>query len=105
MRDIVDYQMIAYESCLYNAALHRDELLRGAYKIAQRQVAKTAPWGFVVPAAQRDPGATRRLLELLRFGMVEVEKGRRWKRGDPHCNSPTAAGPRRCSSGSSIPTT
>jgi hypothetical protein len=75
LRDIVDYQLIAYESCLYNAALHRDELLRGAYKIAQRQTARTSPWGFVIPADQRDPGAARRLLETLRFGMVEIEKG------------------------------
>jgi hypothetical protein len=75
VRDIVEYQLIAFESCLYNAALHRDELMRGSYKIAQRQVARTSPWGFVVPAAQRDPGATRRLLELLRFGSIEVERG------------------------------
>jgi hypothetical protein len=75
VRDIVDYQLIAYESCLYNAALHRDELLRGAYKVAERQIARKSPWGFVLPADQRDPGATRRLLDTLRFGMVEVERG------------------------------
>jgi hypothetical protein len=75
LRDIVDYQLIAYESCLYNAALHRDELLRGAYKVAQRQIARTSPWGFRIAAEQRDPGAARRLLETLRFGMVEIERG------------------------------
>jgi len=72
LRDIIDYQMIAWESCLYNAALHREELLRNFYRVGQRQVARTEPWGFVIPAHQRDPGATRNLIETLKFGMVEV---------------------------------
>lgn len=72
LRDIIDYQMIAWESCLYNAAIHREELLRNFYRVGQRQVARTEPWGFVIPAQQRDPGATRKLIETLRFGMVEV---------------------------------
>jgi hypothetical protein len=74
LRDIIDYQLIAWESCLYNAALHREELLRSFYKVGQRQIARNDPWGFVVPAQQRDPGATRKLLETLRFGMVEIGK-------------------------------
>ena len=73
LRDIVDDQLIAMESCLYQAALHREELLRNFYKIGQRQVARKSPWGFVIPAAQRDPGATRKLLETLAFGQVEIE--------------------------------
>lgn len=76
LRDIVDYQLIAFESCLYNAALHREGLLRNFYRIAQRQVARSAPWGFVIPAKQRDPGATRKLIQTLRFGMVEIERAR-----------------------------
>ena len=73
LRDIVDDQLIAMESCLYQAALHRAELLRNFYKIGQRQVARKSPWGFVIRAAQRDPGATRKLLETLAFGQVEIE--------------------------------
>jgi len=73
LRDIVDDQLIAMESCLYQAALHRAELLRSFYKIGQRQVARKSPWGFVIPATQRDPGATRKLLETLEFGQVEIE--------------------------------
>jgi hypothetical protein len=73
LRDIVDDQLIAMESCLYQAALHREELLRNFYKIGQRQVARKSPWGFVIPAQQRDPGATRKLLETLAFGQVEIE--------------------------------
>ena len=72
LRDIIDYQLIAFESCLYNAALHREELLRNFYRVGVRQVARTDPWGFVIPSSQRDPGATRKLIETLRFGQVEV---------------------------------
>ena len=73
LRDIVDDQLIAMESCLYQAALHREELLRNFYKIGQRQVARKSPWGFVIPKAQHDPGATRKLVETLMFGQVEIE--------------------------------
>jgi hypothetical protein len=73
LRDIVDDQLIAMESCLYQAALHREELLRNFYRIGQRQTARQSPWGFLIPAAQRDPGATRKLLDTLAFGQVEIE--------------------------------
>ena len=43
LRDIIDYQLIALESCLYNAALHREELLRNFYRVGQRQIARTDP--------------------------------------------------------------
>jgi len=73
LRDIVDDQLIAMESCLYQAALHREELLRNFYKIGQRQTARKSPWGFAIAAGQRDPGATRKLLETLAFGQTEIE--------------------------------
>ncbi|HUA59200.1 MAG TPA: M14 family metallopeptidase, partial [Verrucomicrobiae bacterium] len=76
LRDIIDYQEIAWDACLYNAAIHRDELLRNFYKVGQRQAARTDPWGFVVTAGQRDPGATRKMIETLQFGQVEVHPGK-----------------------------
>jgi zinc carboxypeptidase len=75
LRDIVDYQMIAWDSCLYNAALHRTELLRNFYRVGQRQIARTDPAAFVITSDQRDPGAARKLIETLRFGQVEVQQG------------------------------
>ncbi len=75
LKDIVDYEMIAWDSLLYNAALHREELLRNFYRVGQRQVARTKPWGFVISANQRDPGATRKLIETLKFGQVEIGRG------------------------------
>lgn len=73
LRDIVDDEMIAMESCLYQAAIHREELLYDFYRIGRRQAARRSPWGFVIPAAQQDPGAARRMLETLAFGQVEID--------------------------------
>lgn len=73
LRDIIDYQLITFESVLYQAATRREDMLRAFYRIGQRAVARTSPWGFLIPAKQRDPGAARRLLETLAFGLVEVE--------------------------------
>ncbi len=72
LRDIIDYQLIAFESCLYQAAIHREELLRNFYRVGQRAIARTEPAAFLIPARQRDPGATRKLLETLAYGMVEI---------------------------------
>lgn len=90
LRDIVDYQSVAWESLLYQAALRREDLLRNFYRIGQRAISRTDPFAFVIPASQRDPGATRKLLETLAFGMVEVERaeepfaadGAQFARGD-----------------------
>jgi len=74
IRDIIDYQETAYESLLYNAAIHREDMLRNFYKVAQHQVARTSPWGAVISKDQADPGATRKMLETLAFGQVEISQ-------------------------------
>jgi hypothetical protein len=74
LRDIIDYQLIAFESCLYQAAIQREELLRNFYRVGQRAIARTEPAAFLIPAKQHDPGAARKLIETLEFGMVEVER-------------------------------
>jgi hypothetical protein len=72
--DIVDYQLIAFESLLNEAALRRVDLLRNFYAVGQRAVARTSPYAFVIPRAQMDPGAARKMLETLSFGDVEIER-------------------------------
>jgi hypothetical protein len=74
LRDVVDYQLIAMESVLYQAATRREDLLRNFYRIGRRAVARTSPWAFVIPAAQRDPVAAAKLIETLAFGQVETEQ-------------------------------
>ncbi len=77
LEDIVHDQLISMESCLYQAALRREDLLRNFYEIGRRAAARTSPYAFVIPMPQRDPGAARQLIETLRFGMVEVNRARR----------------------------
>ncbi len=74
LRDIIDYQLIAYESILYQAAIRRDDMLRNFYRIGRRAVERKSPWAFVAPAMQHDPGSTRKMLETLAFGQVEIER-------------------------------
>jgi len=77
LRDIVDYQLVAYESLLYQAALRRQDLLRNFYQIGRRACARQKPWAFAVPAVQSDPGSARKMLETLAFGLVEIERAER----------------------------
>ena len=74
VRDIVDYQLIAWESCLWQAAVRREDLLGGFYRIGAKAVTRTSPQAFVIPALQRDPGSARKMLETLAFGMVEIDR-------------------------------
>ena len=75
LRDIVDYQELAFESLLYYAAAHREDMLRNFYRIGEDQIERSqlsSIWGIVIPKNQRDPGATRRMLGTLAFGAVEI---------------------------------
>src|SRR5579862_8061578 len=63
LRDIVDYQLIAMESCLYQAAVRRDDLLRNFFKVGQRQVERKVPYAFYIPPKQPDPGAAKKLID------------------------------------------
>src|SRR5882724_237175 len=73
LRDIIDYQLIAMESVLYQAAVRREDMLRNFFKVGQRQIGRKTPYAFYIPAKQADPGATRKLIETLVAGMVDVE--------------------------------
>ncbi|HYL77683.1 MAG TPA: M14 metallopeptidase family protein [Bryobacteraceae bacterium] len=74
LRDIIDYQLLAFESILYQAATRRSDLLRNFYQVGRRAVARTSPYAFVIPKAQLDPGSSRKMLELLHFGAVDIER-------------------------------
>ena len=74
LRDIVDDQLIAMESVLYQAATRREDLLRNFYRIGLRATERSSPWAFVIPARQRDPAAAAKLIETLQFGQVEVDR-------------------------------
>ncbi len=74
LRDIIDYQLVALESCLYQAAIHREEMLKAFYEVGKRALARNSPYAFVISKQQYDPGATRKMLETLAYGQVEIEQ-------------------------------
>jgi hypothetical protein len=74
LRDIVDYQLIAWESCLYQAATRREDMLRSFYEIGVRATRRQQPYAFVVPFEQMDPSSATRMLATLNFGQVEIEQ-------------------------------
>jgi hypothetical protein len=74
LRDIIDYQLIALESCLYQAAIRREDMLRAFYDVGRRAIARQSPNSFVIPAEQFDPGSAKKMLETLAYGEVEIER-------------------------------
>jgi hypothetical protein len=97
LRDIIDYQSIAFESLLYQAAVRRSDMLRYFYEINKHNVERATPNAFVIPVAQSDPGAARKMLETLAFGETEIERasgavfGRRKTIRDRQLGDPYAA--------------
>src|SRR5579872_159212 len=74
LRDIVDYQSIAWESLLYQTAVKRSEMLRYFYEINRNNVERTTPYAFVIPSRQNDPGAAKKMLETLALGEIEIDR-------------------------------
>ncbi|MFN8541106.1 MAG: M14 metallopeptidase family protein [Thermomicrobiales bacterium] len=72
--DIVAYERVATYALLNNAARGRDRWLRNFYLVHKAAVERASPHAFVLPAGQRDPGATDELLQALQFGGVEIER-------------------------------
>jgi hypothetical protein len=83
LRDIVDYQLSATRAVLEHAARNRAYWLRTFYEVNRRAAERREPYAFIVPAAQKDPLATSKLLWVMRAGAVEVHRARaEFKAGD-----------------------
>jgi hypothetical protein len=74
LRDIIDYQEIAWESLLYQAATKRADMLRYFYLINKDNVERATPNSFVISVSQSDPGAAKKMLETLAYGDVEIAR-------------------------------
>jgi hypothetical protein len=72
--DIVDYQLIAYESCLFTVARNREVFLRNFYRVGADSLnpPKGDPFAYIFPTEQKDPAAAAKLLNTLRIGLIEV---------------------------------
>ena len=72
LADVVSYQLAASAALLEHATAQREFWLRNALGVARRACQRDG--AFVVPAGQRDPLATARLLEILELGGLELER-------------------------------
>jgi hypothetical protein len=76
LRDIVDYELSATRALLQHAARNRAYWLRLAYDVNRRAATRTDLYAFVIPGAQRDTLAAARLLDVLRWGSVEIHRAK-----------------------------
>jgi hypothetical protein len=77
LRDIVDYGNTVAIAGMAHVAKYRVQWLENFYRIHADWVnRKDPPYAFVVPAAQRDPFETFELLDILRFGEVEIHQAK-----------------------------
>ena len=75
LRDIIEYEYIAAMACLRTAAKFRKRWLKGTLDMGRRALnPEKGPFGFIIPAGQRDPGAVKELIWVMRMGDVEVDK-------------------------------
>jgi hypothetical protein len=77
MSDIVRQQELAILGTLDTAARHREMFLKNMALMARRQIergATTAPFGFVIPAQQHDPGTAAKMIATLMEANVEVHR-------------------------------
>ena len=75
MRDAVEYMTTAAMATIEYASKYKEALLLGRYESGRTQIARgsaEAPYAYVVPKTQRDPGAAVEMLRRLAFSGVRV---------------------------------
>ena len=71
----VDYGITAALAGMAHVAKYGNEWLYNFYKVHRDWVNyNKGPFAFIVPATQRDPYATYEMLDILKFGEVEIHK-------------------------------
>jgi len=74
LRDIMDYELIAAEALVKLAAEQRQDYVRNFVALGRKSIAagkNEKPYGYRISAG-RDPEASRKLLEVLRLGGIEM---------------------------------
>jgi hypothetical protein len=77
LRDIVEYELIASEALVQLMSRRRPDFVANFIALGQRQVRRgqsEPPYAFEIPWQQRDPGAMRELLRVLRDGGLEIHQ-------------------------------
>lgn len=89
LRDIVEYDLTAVQGLLEAVSRYREELIANFYAMGRRAVEtgkNGAPFAFIIPPEQHDPGAAAKLANLLIDARVEVHRALEPFRadGDPY---------------------
>jgi hypothetical protein len=74
LRDIVDYERIAANSLLETCSSFRSEIVKNYVEMGREGVRKgmdEAPFAYVIPPDQHDPGAAEQLVQILRENGLE----------------------------------
>jgi hypothetical protein len=77
LRDAVEYMETASLATLSYAAKYREQVLWNRYQAGRNTIAKyasTAPYGYVIPTAQRDPNTAADLMRRMAFLGVRVSE-------------------------------
>lgn len=77
LRDLVEYELTLSMSLVKTCALNRVDFLYGSYLISKDSIEKTEknqPFAFVITADQPDYPTTLKMLEVLKFGGVEIHR-------------------------------
>lgn len=74
LRDIIEYEKIAFQACLLHAARYRESWLRNFYQVGLNAIRRNRPYAFVLPPDQRDRQSLVDLLQVLEFGLVEIHR-------------------------------
>jgi hypothetical protein len=77
LRDLVDYELVLSKSLVQTACLRKEDFLFNSYLMAKTSIEKTdknQPYAFVIPTRQHDYLTMLKMIDILRFGGVEVER-------------------------------
>ena len=80
LRDIVDYELTLSLSLLKTAALYREDFLLNTYRMNKTSIEtvdKGQPYAFVIPAVQDDYPTTLKMLDVLRYGGIEIHQAKK----------------------------
>lgn len=76
LRDIVDYQISASLALLEHGARNRDYWLSNFLAVNRRASARSEPFAVVVSADQKDPVTAAKLLEVMKWNAVEIQRAK-----------------------------
>ncbi len=79
LRNLVDYELILSMSLVKTAYLHKEDFLFNFYKMCKESIEKRSegqPFAFIIPKDQHDDAVALKMLDILRFGGIEIHQAK-----------------------------